>query len=128
MTYRVYLRTFDGAVSEKTVTSESSAAMAAFAGLVNRREVDGQKMAAALTYNNRQLAFHRFDRHPGQADYWRDKLDSIEWPPGAEAAAAGWAWVNIRLDDDTLAAAIKIGDGCLATGITTAIRQAADAP
>lgn len=80
MTYRSYLRTFDGQVSDKTITPSRSAALAAFAELVNRHDLDGQKLAAALTCNNRQLAFHRFDRESGSADYWRDKLEEIQWP------------------------------------------------
>lgn len=46
------------------------------------RQYHGQQTDAggAMTHNNRQLAFHRFDRQPGDADYWRDKLDEIEWP------------------------------------------------
>jgi hypothetical protein len=81
-TYRIYLRNFQQQVIDgsKTVTSDANAASAAFATLVNRTDLDGQKLAAAMTHNNRQLAFHRFDRQPGDADYWRDKLDEIEWP------------------------------------------------
>jgi len=82
MTYRVYLRNFQQQVypKAKTVTSSRAAAAAAFAELVNRTDLDGQPLAAALTFNNRQLAFHRFDREPGCADYWRDKLEEIQWP------------------------------------------------
>lgn len=80
MTYRTYLRTFDGQVSDKTITPSRAAALAAFTELVNRHDLDGQKLAAALTCNNRQLAFHRFDRDPGSADYWRNKLEEIQWP------------------------------------------------
>lgn len=78
-TYRAYLRTFDGNVpaDTKTVTPDAGAAFAAFAALVNRADLDGQKLAAALTNNNRQMAFHRFDRSPGDADYWRDKLHEL---------------------------------------------------
>jgi len=84
MTYRAYLRTFDGKVPSetKTITPDPQAALDAFAVLVNRGDLDGQKMAAARTYNNRQVAFPRFDRKPGDADYGRDKLDEIEWPSG----------------------------------------------
>ncbi len=78
--YRVYLRTPVGHVSEKTVTPSRAAAVAAFADLVSRKDLDGQLLAAALTYSNRQVAFHRFDRSPGYADYWRERLEEIEWP------------------------------------------------
>lgn len=80
--YRVYLRTFDQRVlaDSKTTTASRDVARAAFAELVNRTDLDGEKLAATLTCNNRQLAFHRYDRRPGDVDYWRDKLDEIEWP------------------------------------------------
>lgn len=80
MNYRVYLRTFDGQVAEKTITPSRAAALVAFTELVSRTELDGQRIAAAITCNNRQVAFHRFDREPGCADYWRDKLEEIQWP------------------------------------------------
>jgi hypothetical protein len=80
--YRAYIRTHDQKVLDgtKTVTTDRDAAAAAFAALVNRTDLDGQKLAATLSYSNRQLAFHRFDRPAGAVDYWRDKLDEIEWP------------------------------------------------
>lgn len=82
MIYRVYLRDFQQHVFPETKTNTGSrqVALAAFAELVNRAELDGQKLAATLSCNNRQLAFHRFDREPGSADYWRDKLEEIQWP------------------------------------------------
>lgn len=87
MVYRAYLRTFDGQVSHKTLTHDPSAADAAFRALVMRTDLDGQKLAAALTGENRQIAYHRFDRAPGDADYWRDRLDAIPWPGGAPPSA-----------------------------------------
>ncbi len=92
MIFRAYLRTFDGIVSEKTVTPNPDAAIDAFKELINRTDLDGQKFAAALTGDNRQIAFHRFDRHPGDADYWRDRIDEIEMPesgPGRGGAREG---------------------------------------
>jgi len=80
MIYRTYLRTASGQISEKTITPSRAAALIAFGELVGRVGLDGQKLAAALTCDNRQLAFHRFDRQPGHADYWRGRLDDIEWP------------------------------------------------
>lgn len=87
--YRAYIRTFDGQISEKTNTTDQAAAALAFAELVGRAELDGQNLAAALTHNNRQLAFHRFDREPGDADYWRDRLDEIEWPQRGRPEGSG---------------------------------------
>lgn len=78
--YRVYLRTPEGKVSDRTVTPSRAAALVAFAELVDRHDLDGQKLAAALTCSNRQIAFHRFDRSPGYTDYWRDRLEEIAWP------------------------------------------------
>jgi len=80
MIYRAYLRTATGQVSEKTVTPSRAAALIAFEELVSRMDLDGQKLAAALTCDNRQVAFHRFDQQPGYADYWRDRLDEIQCP------------------------------------------------
>jgi hypothetical protein len=104
MLFRAYLRTFDGAVSDKTITGDPQAALAAFAALVNRADLDGQKRAAALTGDNRQLAFHRFDRNPGDADYWRDRLGEIEMPGfgkiergGAREGAGRPATGNVRV-------------------------------
>lgn len=81
-TYRVYLRDFQSHVFEETKTNTISAASAAqaFAELVNRTDLDGQKVAAVLSYDNRHLAFHRYDRLPGQKDCWRGRLEEIEWP------------------------------------------------
>lgn len=127
MTYRAYLRTFDGRVSEKTITADHTAAGDAFATLVNRTDLDGQKMAAALTYNNRQVAFHRFDRKPGDADYWRDKLDEIQWPSGQVGRPSemeGGKRVNVYLDADSLEAASKLGNGNISDGIRKALKQA----
>jgi hypothetical protein len=132
--YRAYIRTFDGQVSEKTNTTDQNAAALAFTDLVNRTEHDGQKLAAALTFNNRQLAFHRFDRAPGDADYWRDKLGEIEWPQrggaragsGAKPAdgASGMTRYNITLDDASDAIARALGDGDRSLGIRRALALA----
>jgi hypothetical protein len=74
--FRSFLRSFDGYVLSETntVTADRSTAEAAFAELVNRVYLDGQNWAAVLTYNQSQIALHRFDRSRGDADYWRDKL------------------------------------------------------
>lgn len=87
--YRAYIRTFRGEISEKTNTPDRAAAEAAFAELVGRSTLDGQKLAAALTYQNRQIAFHRFDRAPGDADYWRDRLDELDWPQRGRPVGTG---------------------------------------
>lgn len=129
--YRAYIRTFKGEISEKTNTPDRAAAEAAFADLVSRSDLDGQKLAAALTYQNRQLAFHRFDRQPGDADYWRGRLDEIEWPQhggarsgaGAKAAdgASGMRRVNVTLDDASDEIAKRLGGGDRSLGIRRAL-------
>lgn len=127
MVYRTYLRAHDGRVSEKTVTPDQRAAGEAFAALVDRTDLDGQKMAAALTCNNRQLAFHRFDREPGRSDYWRGRLDEIEWPAvagqiGRPPEMAGGRRVNVYLDASSLRRAAEIGDGNVSEGIRRALK------
>lgn len=127
MTYRAYLRTFDGQVSEKTLTTDPTAALAAFAALVTRTDLDGQKLAAALTHQNRQVAFHRFDRAPGDADYWRDRLDEIQMPATAgvgRPVEIDARRVNVTLDDETIERAKALGGGNLSAGLREAVRRA----
>lgn len=138
--YRVYQRDFQGRVQPdtKTNTSNATAAAEAFAALVNRADLDGQKWAAVLSYNNGQLAFHRFDRHPGAADYWRDKLDKIEWPEerpivhgGAREGAGRTAQTTdggplerktVSVDATTVRLLTAYGDGEFSEGIRRAAR------
>lgn len=137
--FRVYLRTFDGQISEKTITPDQATAAAAFESLVNRSDLDGQKLAVALTYENRQRAFHRFDRSPGDTDYWRGRLHEIEWPHSAatrrggarEGAGAKTAdgVVGVRrhtvtLDAESDAIAKRLGDGDRSLGIRRALQIA----
>lgn len=129
--FRAYLRTFDGKVSPetKTITADRDAAEAAFADLVSRAVLDGQKLAAVLSYNNGQLAFHRFDRNPGDAHYWRDKLDEIEWPTGQigrPSEMSGGKKVNTYLDAESIAIATRIGNGNVSEGIRKALKQAGE--
>lgn len=123
--YRIYLRDSAGNVSEKTNTTNPDAAAAAFTDLVNRADLDGQKLAVALTYHNRQLAFHRFDREPGQADYWRDRTDKIAWPTVGRPSSDGRR-TNIMLSDDDRATAEQLGGGNVSEGIRIALAAARD--
>lgn len=124
MTYRAYIRAFDGQISDKTITKDPAAAAEAFSALVCRADLDGQRLAAALTYNNGQLAFHRFDRNPGDRDYWRDRLDDIEWPSaGRPAEMSGGRRVNVYLDAESVSIAAKLGDGNVSEGIRIALRN-----
>lgn len=125
MTFRVYVRTFEGQVSAKTITADASVAAEAFAALVNATEHDGQKLAVALTYKNRQIAFHRFDRQPGDADYWRGRLAEIPWPSqvGRPNEMDGGKRIQVYLDDESLTIAARLGNGNVSEGIRMALKQ-----
>lgn len=135
--YRVYLRDFQSHVFEETKTNTISAASAAqaFAELVNRTDLYGQNVAAVLSYDNRHLAFHRYDRLPGQKDYWRGRLEEIEWPErpvahgGAREGAGRPAQTTdggplhrktVNLDEATIRALTEFGDRELSEGIRRA--------
>ncbi|WP_297500534.1 hypothetical protein [Ferrovum sp.] len=127
MTYRAYLRGFDGQIIEKTIAADASAAMDAFSSLVNRTELDGQKLLAALTYRNRQIAYHRFDRQPGDADYWRDRLNEIQRASGPGQAGRpskmeGGKRVQVYLDTESIAVASRLGEGNISEGIRKALK------
>jgi hypothetical protein len=124
--FRTFLRSFDGYVLSETnnVTADRVAAEAAFAELVNRVCLDGQNWAAVLSYNNTHIALHRFDRQPGDADYWRDKLADIRWPSrrvGRPKLMEGGRRFNIYLDSVSLEAANKLGGGNISEGIRLAL-------
>lgn len=63
--YRVYLRWPGQRVSDKTVTPSPQIAEAAFRELLSRTDLVGQRVAAVLSLDNRQLEFCRFDLAPG---------------------------------------------------------------
>ena len=67
MTYRVYLRWPDQRVSDKTITGNPNVAAAAFRALLGRADLVGQKVAAVLSLDNRQLEYCRFDYGPDWA-------------------------------------------------------------
>ena len=75
--FRVYLRFPDQTVSHKTNTVSQAAALVAFSELVNDVSLDGTKCAAVLSFNNRQMAFHKFDVSAEDQDYWRGRLNEI---------------------------------------------------
>lgn len=124
--FRTFLRTFDGYVLSETdtATADRATAEAAFTELVNRAYLDGQKWAAVLSYNDSHIAFHRFDRHPGDADYWRDRLADIRWPSGRigrPKRMEGGRRINIYLDSVSLEAADMLGGGNISEGIRLAL-------
>ncbi len=73
--YRVYLRWANQRVSEKICTLNPIEAENAFRALLGRRELVGQKVAAVLSLNNRQLEYCRFDYPPDSAQ-WLKPLDA----------------------------------------------------
>ena len=77
MTYRIYIRDQHQRVSDKTVTGDPSSALAAFATLVNRADLDGQKLLAVLNKDGRPVAHHNFERHDPQM-HWRGCIDKID--------------------------------------------------
>ncbi|KQQ40482.1 hypothetical protein ASF61_06940 [Duganella sp. Leaf126] len=135
--YKIYLRTHDQQVDgdSKTTTSNQVAAAAAFAALVARADLDGQRVAAVLSHKAQRLAFHRFDRPEGESDNWRGRLDEIEWPEpvasrgGARSGAGrkiqtsdGGPVVrkNVSLDERTVRVLTELGGGELSEGIRRA--------
>ena len=70
-TFRVYLRGPTQRVSDKTVTTQRYLAWMAYRGLCSREDLLGCAIAAVITANGRQLAFHAFD-DPAPVDPWND--------------------------------------------------------
>ncbi len=136
--YRVYLKSAvepgDPVTTDKTHTRSRAAALAAFADLVNRAEYDGQLRAAVLSHNSKQIACHRFDCGPGNADYWRDaeKLAGLERAaaaqhggarPGSGRPSIGDVRRNVTLPQDVESYLRELGDGGLSAGIVEAVRR-----
>lgn len=125
--YRVYIRTADQKVLQETKTNTTSQEVAAeaFAALVDRTDLVGQKLAAVLSHNNRQLAFHRFDHPEGTSQNWRGRLHEIEWPEvGRPAEMTEGKRVNVYLDAQSLEAAKALGGGNVSEGIRIALAKA----
>lgn len=68
--FRVYLRGPDQRVSDKTVTHSRYLAWFEYRALCSREDLLGTPVAAAITANGKQLAYHRFD-DPKPDDPWR---------------------------------------------------------
>lgn len=126
--YRTYLRTTAGVTSEKTATRDPEIAFAAFAALVDRSDLDGRNLAAALTGDNSQIAYHRFYGQPGGENYWRGRFHDIDWPEGRPAGRppelTGGVRVNVYLDAESLEVARRLGNGNASAGIRAALAQA----
>lgn len=78
MTYRIYLRSPDQRVSEKTTTGNPEAARAAFRSLTERTDLDGSPLLAVLNRDGRPVAHHRFDGLDPQK-WWRGRTDQIDF-------------------------------------------------
>lgn len=75
--YRVYLRWPDQRVSDKTITGNSNVAEAAFRALLGRADLVGQKVAAVLSLESRQLEYCRFDQGPDWAQGLKRQDDPL---------------------------------------------------
>ena len=80
MTYRIYLRSPDQSVTNKTVTDSKAVAVAAFGELVGRADLQGCKLLAVLNQDGRKIAHHNFQAQPGDSDYWLDRFSEVPWP------------------------------------------------
>lgn len=119
--YRVYIRTFDQKVLDMYHTKSAADARERFAELVNSTEYDGKKIGAALTRNNQQVAFHRFDSEPGHVNYWRGRIDEIEIPNPVGRPAADVLRKNITISPEMWELARAIGQGNASAGISAAL-------
>jgi len=131
--YRVYLRSPSGVVSPQTKTSTENRedAVRAFEKLVNRTDLDGTACAAAITFNHNQIAYHRFERQPGQPDNWRNRMGELPLHVvyGHTSNCTGRSqFVTVRLDVNSILHATEIGGGDLSTGIKLALRQYREPP
>lgn len=64
-THRVYLRWPNQLTTDKTTTESEPVARFAFTELQKRRDLDGQDVAVAWSFQGRQVEFHEFKSAPG---------------------------------------------------------------
>lgn len=133
--YRVYLRKHDQTVEDMFRTENPDEAQQRFADMVNSNHYNGLKMGVVLSYNSQEIAFHRFDRYPGQADYWRDNLDSIEMPVpedidvevlkrrAGRPVVYGAVRKNISISPEHWEKARRIGNGNASAGFARAVDE-----
>ena len=118
--FRVYLRGPDQSVREKTTTGDPGAAIAAFEAIVNRADMDGSGMLAAITKNGAPVAYHKFSARPDDpSHYWRGRVDQlpIYGKAGRPSDLCGGKRVNVYLDATSLEIAKRIGGGNVSEGI-----------
>ncbi len=133
--YRIYLRdTATQSVSEKTNTGDPIAALDAFKSLVNRNDLDGQKIMAVLNKDGSPIAHHRFDVPIGDEKYWRGRVNEINLcsarsthgGPGrgqgikAADGATNLKRTNISIDAESAEILRCFGEGDLSLGIRRA--------
>lgn len=84
MKFRIYLRDSQQRVTDKTVTGSPSAALAAFAELVGRTDLDGQHMLAVLNRDGQPVAHHDFSKPEppaagsDAARWWRGRVEKVD--------------------------------------------------
>lgn len=128
--FRIYLRDQNQQVRDKTNTADPQAAIAAFEALVNRSDLDGQRVVmAVITKNGSPVAHHKFNARPDDSMYfWRGRIDQlpIYGEAGRPAELEGGKRVNVYLDAASLDTAAKLGLGNVSEGIRIALARAAD--
>lgn len=72
--HRVYLRWPDQRTSRKTTTESADVARFAYEELCNRRDLEGQEVSVAWTYNGKQLAYYEFSSKLRSVDAARERL------------------------------------------------------
>lgn len=128
MAYRIYLKTSDGNIFERTETGSRSIAESVFDTFLGRDELDSKTISVHLEYLRSALATHRFDAPPGTPDNWRGRSAEIPWPVGQgqvgrPAELEGGARHNVYLDTVSIARAKKLGKGNLSEGIRIALSR-----
>lgn len=127
--FRIYLRDAQQHVSEKTNTGDQAAAVAAFSALVNRSELDGQRVLAVITKNGAPVAHHKFNARPDDAMYyWRGRIDAlpIYAEPGRPTELDDGERVNVYITAESKAIAKRLGDGNVSAGIRLALKRATE--
>lgn len=126
--FRIYLRDQNQQVSDKTNTNDAQAAIAAFEALVNRSDLDGQRVMAVITKNGSPVAHHKFTaRQDDMNFFWRGRIDNlpIYEEGGRPAELHGGKRVQVYLDSISIEIATKLGGGNVSEGIRKALKQAA---
>lgn len=128
--FRIYLRDQNQQVSEKTNTGDPQAAITAFEALVNRIDLDGQRVMAVITKNGSPIAHHKFNaREEDREFYWRGRITQLPIYPeaGRPVELEGGKRVQVYLDAESLTIAARLGERNVSDGIRQALKIAATA-